>query len=502
MSGNEVYGMLNESYIDYVMKSFPKINPVMQDEKLLQMHRVCSVQPAEMYVRKSERLDTLRKELEVAKELLPELERAVQKCAKVFGDKLNIYWPKTAMCYKRFFYARHYDAFMAAFQQSPASDYEQVAGAWMQNVEQLRNEFRDTKEELARLIEIETKGAVGENKVETYLKRNLSGHILSNVVLPGVQDDPKAPRTAETDMLIICNAGVYVCEIKNYGKAGQMLEVLPDGEMVKKDFRGNVLEYMGSPFKQNSRHMMAVRQVLRDTCYWDVPICPVVVIADTDVQIVNNSNYMVMTMQQLKDAINNGLGADICTAEQQEAIRQAVERKQLAERKFPIIAVSPVADQVRQAVAVLESGCAGVSQWKQNTEQCLNNWYDWACAVWEYSNPDDLWCRTSQKMYRRVTESRCRLGVIATWIFLFVYLLAGAQVPVSALIIPLWLVVFLGSAIGMTVFNNFPETREDNRAVDYYVPEERKAQRKINRGARIFNIITALLLPLFILFCM
>lgn len=87
------------------------------------------------------------------------------------------------------------------------------------------NSYETLVEESEKNMRIAEKGKAGEDLVGRVLQQCRDRFFyLENVVIPSYGETGK---TSETDVYIINSKGVFVCEVKNYGKSGQTL-MIPD----------------------------------------------------------------------------------------------------------------------------------------------------------------------------------------------------------------------------------------------------------------------------------
>lgn len=266
-------------------------------------------------------------------------------------------------------------------------------------------------------LEMEKKGTTGEIGVENYLRRNLSCRIMNSVILPSVQAGENAPKTAETDLLVISHNGVYVCEIKNYGKAGQTLEIQPNGSIAKLDYYGRFLENMGSPTAQNQHHCAAVAKVLADAGLPQIPVYSVIIIANTEVNISNHSTHAVMDMYSFRDMVNKDFNGQTITEEEMQSVYAAITTRRMMERKFPIVAVSQIQTQVETALTQIECVAGKYKEWRSDSGAAFRNNISQANEIWLRAHPK---LAINRKLWRRVK------GTAGSW------LIWGLMVWVSA----------------------------------------------------------------------
>lgn len=143
------------------------------------------------------------------------------------------------------------------------------------------------------------------NSGEDYVARELDlfkdkYKFLENIILP--YSDLKG-KTSETDLYVLTPKGILVCEIKNKGNEKYVFKISSDGQWSKYNSQGKFLEVMDSPFAQNTRHCIATEQFLKDNGITDFKIIPVVIIANEQVRIENNSENIVIRASELYNLV-------------------------------------------------------------------------------------------------------------------------------------------------------------------------------------------------------
>lgn len=333
-------------------------------------------------VPKTERLAELKKEYDKVSQLLQAVER--------LGDV----YKKNAYLYMLYQATREFESGdICQIQGDPCGDkilaqYHMFAAqkkAYQETVSKaagkLSSFLQNMQEQLAYDLEAERKGVSGEDQVEAYLKQHCNARFLTSVILPGVQDIADAPKTAETDLVAVCDNGVYVCEVKNYGKYGQTLEVQPDGAIYKLNNWGEFLENMGSPTKQNYRHYQAVQEAMRRAGLQNIPVFSVVLIANPDVNLVNKSNFCVMNMYDFCDILNAS-NAPVLDIQMQQTVVAALQRQRMTERRFPLHAITPIYDELNAAVAAMMTFVPEKDRWAEEAKNNFVKWHEYVDAIW------------------------------------------------------------------------------------------------------------------------
>ena len=145
------------------------------------------------------------------------------------------------------------------------------------------------------------RGIKGEERVRDIVARYGDRYsYITNLVLP---NDFVPGETAETDMIIVTNKAVFVLEIKNRGEEhdNQTLRISKDGrwDVYSQD---RYLHSWDSPVEQNIQHKIVLEDRLKkmlgiSKLWFDVT--PVIVIANDDINIINESNNTVIRASEV-----------------------------------------------------------------------------------------------------------------------------------------------------------------------------------------------------------
>lgn len=193
------------------------------------------------------------------------------------------------------------------------------------------NQFEDLYDESNKNMRIIKKGLIGEENVSRALQRS-NGHFtyLENIVIPAYGESGK---TSETDVYIISSKGIFVCEVKNYGKSGETLHIYDEGQWPVTNEMGVTLSRKENAFRQNQRHCNATRSFIREYVGVDVPIIPVLIIGNDYVDLDVHSNNIVIRPNGI-DSMVSGFN-DVVDTETQKKIINAFNEHQLDKNDFP-----------------------------------------------------------------------------------------------------------------------------------------------------------------------
>ena len=208
----------------------------------------------------------------------------------------------------------------------PTEEYLQRIFGWVTNL----------LDEIDKEIKILQKGVQGEDHVNEQLRLYEGKYkILKNIVIDSADSQGN---TSEVDAYIITDKGLVVAEVKNYGNENQRLHITGDGRWAIEDIHnGTILKRIDkSPVEQNTRHCLAVERLLKETfgenC--NIPIIPVVFIANNKVSIQNESRSSVLRVSEFYTFINSIVGGAVVSKEQQESIEKLLNDKNVGARDF------------------------------------------------------------------------------------------------------------------------------------------------------------------------
>ena len=205
-------------------------------------------------------------------------------------------------------------------------------------------------DDIDRDIAILQKGIHGEEMVRKQLKLYEGKYkVLENIVIDSVDSQGN---TSEVDTYIITDKGLVVAEIKNYGNENQRLHITNDGRWIIEDaYYGRMLKRIDkSPIEQNARHCLAVERLLKEEfgeeC--NIPIIPVVFIANNKVSIQNESRSTVIRVSEFYTFINSISGGMTVPKKLQEEIERVLKDKDIGAQDFSVDSRRQMMDGLEQ----------------------------------------------------------------------------------------------------------------------------------------------------------
>lgn len=390
--------MVVDSYLEEFRKAYPMTLPLTQ-EQVATIQRAINMKPKTKYVLKSQRVAEIERE----QQMLAGLKRKISKVDLLHTDKCfdisfeerfleNDILPKSDK-----FHKDGGNQIVKDKLEEHCKARKQQGAFVLQAQKALVDSIEDLRCELERLWQIEQKGTAGEDAVEQYLQKFLRCRFITNVILPSAEHGKDAPKTAETDMLIFSPRGIYVCEVKNYGKAGQTLKIGNDGSIGKFDYNGQYLEDLGNPYSQNHLHCRAVEAALQKAGIMDIPIFSVFVIANSDVRCENRSRYWAGDKYQLASLIYKTEQAPLFSDETLETAFQAIQAVRMGERKFPVPTIEEEYQTLCQAVDILCGWNEAERKWDKRYLSKISEWGRDMVKCWKAHNPK--WVRYSLYRY-------------------------------------------------------------------------------------------------------
>ena len=149
-------------------------------------------------------------------------------------------------------------------------------------------------------------------------------------------------RSSESDVLIICEKGVFAIEIKNYGNSEQTLEISPDGKWSLKDTHGRKIKDLNDVADQNNYHcsinQTLINNELKAKGYTGkfIDCESIICIGNNNVDIKNNSNQHVVRASNIISEIKNFKSDLILSEEIQQEIYDILSKHNLDEKTFEV----------------------------------------------------------------------------------------------------------------------------------------------------------------------
>lgn len=196
------------------------------------------------------------------------------------------------------------------------------------------NYLSNMDEKVDKELRIISAGLIGEERVQNELEvYNDVFKSLFNVRLE-VEGN-----SVESDALIFSKKGVFTLEIKNFGSSGSYeIKVTKDGQWLKVFPNGNE-EPMKDVASQSNRHVgykqKFINQKLKDAGV-DLDyvfIDPIIVIANDNVKVNNESENVILRASQIYNYIKNK--NDIITEEQAQILFSLFKENMLEPKKYP-----------------------------------------------------------------------------------------------------------------------------------------------------------------------
>lgn len=190
---------------------------------------------------------------------------------------------------------------------------QKVPGYLYNDIEPLFKKIKDDIESVNKDFNILELGIRGEDKVDKILNTHKYIKNLSNLVITDTDG-----QRVECDNLLVTEKGIFIVEVKNYGSNGRFTLNIDNSGRWERVY-GSKSFVMDSPFAQNSRHIGIIKNILFEHNL-NIPVYGVIVIANDTVDIINNSNNMVVRADFLIDTINNFRGETFLDIKQREDV--------------------------------------------------------------------------------------------------------------------------------------------------------------------------------------
>lgn len=185
-------------------------------------------------------------------------------------------------------------------------------------------------------IKICKKGMVGEKSVYNDLRLYENRyHILTNIRIEVNK------KSSESDIIIISEKGVFIVEIKNYGKAGETINIDTEGTWTK--VRGKYVDEVKDAVDQNKYHCEITNKLLNNELkahgYYGVPeinCISIVCIANNEVNLRNLSHEIIVRASNIIPTIQNYKTDRNLDTETQIELRRILTENSLEPLLYPV----------------------------------------------------------------------------------------------------------------------------------------------------------------------
>lgn len=331
---------LEEKYlkeIDEIIKKYP-----VDESNIKMIQEICDLETPEIYIKKSEKVDFCNKQKECCKYLYHKLYDVLEEHelkAEQGNSKIIVEGNE-----------QHYRHHLPASRMTPNSIYDKY--------DKRQNKSREMIEFLLNKLMSEfcyfyrencnqIRGNQGEELVANYFslfKKKYPSRM--NVILP-IKDE--FANSSEIDSIIITPKGILVCEIKNWGNEKSPIYIHRDDSWYIRRSSGRK-DKQKNPFEQNIRHVIALEKFLKQngiTC----KIIPVVVIADSKVNIINDGNSKtVLKSSAVYEYIENQPLLDTIDEQLQKKILDLLDNLNIEENSFPCKDIISISDKYEDAI--------------------------------------------------------------------------------------------------------------------------------------------------------
>lgn len=198
------------------------------------------------------------------------------------------------------------------------------------------NTLIEYKEKIESQIGITTKGDVGEQNIADALEKSkYASYVVHNVVLDVSDSEGK---TNEIDTYVITPKGIFILEVKNYGKKGTTLKITDTDKWKLIDNKtGRVIKYEKNPESQNKRHTRATHIKVQELFGKEVPLFPLIVIGNNKVKLDNRSNIVVKNVDDFISYIENMEGKNILSSDEMFELKRIFEKADIGSNAFSVI---------------------------------------------------------------------------------------------------------------------------------------------------------------------
>lgn len=196
------------------------------------------------------------------------------------------------------------------------------------------NNMMEYKAYMEKQLGIAVKGDIGEENIAKALEKSeYAEYVVHNVVLD-VADE--GGNTNEIDTFVVLPYGVAVLEVKNYCRKGQTLVITdaPKWDVYEKKRK---IGQKGNPAYQNIRHTRATLLTLRKLLGRDIPIFPLIVIGNNQVELERHSRLAVKNIDDFIQYLNGLRSNEYLSDEERLQIKKFLEKEDIGANAFTVI---------------------------------------------------------------------------------------------------------------------------------------------------------------------
>lgn len=196
------------------------------------------------------------------------------------------------------------------------------------------NNMMEYKAYMEKQLGIAVKGDIGEENIAKALEKSeYAEYVVHNVVLD-VADE--GGNTNEIDTFVALPYGVAVLEVKNYCRKGQTLVITdaPKWDVYEKKRK---IGQKGNPAYQNIRHTRATLLTLRKLLGRDIPIFPLIVIGNNQVELERHSRLAVKNIDDFIQYLNGLRSNEYLSDEERLQIKKFLEKEDIGANAFTVI---------------------------------------------------------------------------------------------------------------------------------------------------------------------
>jgi len=312
---------LNEQIDETIREYFP----LTEEEKTLLGHTPIPLN--KVLVPKDEILYFAQQQLEDAINIKNDIDRKLveHRVEYTGSDDENYFWHPNA--YEIFKVCADHDKLRSYIR----GEQDRIPAVAMPLLEKLYKELLNDISELQKQYNILAKGENGENLANKYFSLFSEKYqTRKNIIIP-VGD--AFAKSSEIDTYIITSKGLFVCEIKNWGNEKETIVIENDGKWYRKVGRDKMS--VSSPVEQNTRHCIATEKYLKQHSI-ECRTIPIIVMANSKVNIENNSQNVVLRVSEVYNYIENlNLPATLSKQDQRKIV-SILDSCERAEKKFQV----------------------------------------------------------------------------------------------------------------------------------------------------------------------